>query len=60
MSPSTGETILDHNDDDDVIDYSHGIEGGSTGVKAVDIVLIQHLLHCEFLLQHLQVHRIQY
>lgn len=31
------------------------VEGGTTGVRSVDIVLIQHLLHCEFLLQHLQV-----
>ena len=31
------------------------MEGGTTGVRSVDIVLIQHLLHCEFLLQHLQV-----
>ena len=31
------------------------VEGGTTGMRSVDIVLIQHLLHCEFLLQHLQV-----
>lgn len=31
------------------------VEGGTTGNRSVDIVLIQHLLHCEFLLQHLQV-----
>ena len=31
------------------------VEGGTTGVRSVDVVLIQHLLHCEYLLQHLQV-----
>ena len=35
--------------------YHREVEGGTTGSRSIDIVLIQHLLHCEFLLQHLQV-----
>ena len=30
------------------------VEGGTVGVASVDTLLVQHLLHCEYLLQHLQ------
>ena len=33
---------------------SQEVEGGTVGVKSVDAVLTQHLLHCEYLLQRLQ------
>ena len=42
-------------DEEDQCCVQPNVEGGTTGVRSVDIVLIQHLLHCEFLLQHLQV-----
>lgn len=56
LSFGFGKDSLDETEEEDDVDFSHcEVEGGTTGIRNIDICLIQHLLHCEFLLQHLQV-----